>query len=142
MFGAIGSIAAASLISQAIAAANPADTGLLKAWNERQTALAKIEKRGSFYLSEYHSAELTEEFDAAEMKVVNIEAATPRGLLCKLWVALAHSGGPVSGPEGRAQFDAIRRADYAEVTSFACELNFDSQCIWRVIQSLALMVEG
>lgn len=140
-FRAIGSIATASIIAvQSVTAS--ADAELLAAWNERQSALAKIEARGAFYWCETHSPKLAARFDRAEMQVYTLPASTPRGILAKLWVALSHMGGVVRNEDERAHWCAIRRADFAEVQSFAAEFDFDCSTVWSAIVSLNATVEG
>ena len=140
-YGGVGAIAAASIFSDAVVAAS-ADAKLLTAWNERQSALAEIESRGLFYSSESHSPHALARFDAAVMEVHEAEAATLRGVLVKLWQALSLAGGQIISDEDQAMSDAIRRADFGEVASFADELEFEVAALWSAVSSLTAIVEA
>lgn len=118
------------------------DAELLEAWNERQMALAMIEERGRYYNAETHAPRASKMFDAAEARVDKLPATTFHGILAKLWVALAASGGHVRDEEDRAQGDAIRRADLAEVEAFATELEYEQSTILSAIRSVNAKVRA
>src|SRR5687768_12110383 len=103
-FAAVAPIALGATVALA---KDDADRLILAAWNDRQKALAAIEARGAFFTAEEHSPAQCFLFDMAEMAVHQHPAKTPRGVLCKLWVALSHVG-TVHTEEQRAQHDAIR----------------------------------
>lgn len=122
-------------------AADDKDARLIAAWNTRQSALATIEARGNFFHAETHSPEAAQAFDLAEMDVHTIPAATTRGAICKLWIALSHIG-IVHNEDDRREHDAIRRADLPEVASFADQMGFAEAGIFAAIRNLTFIVEG
>lgn len=140
--GLLAAFLASPVILNTVAfAAESKDAALLSAWNTRQTALATIEARGCFYSAETHSPAETKTFDLAEMEVHNTPAATTQGAITKLWVALSHTD-YVRTEEERHQHDAMRRADMAEVASFARDLDFAAEGLFRAICDLTAIVEG
>ncbi|HEX8388247.1 MAG TPA: hypothetical protein VF636_04455 [Sphingomonas sp.] len=116
------------------------DAELLTAWNDRQMALAMIEERGRFFSGERHSPGAAKMFEEADMLVYKLPAETPAGILAKLWVALSFGGGLVATEEDRAETDAIRRADLAEVETFADTLDCDQEIVFGVIRNLEAQV--
>lgn len=118
------------------------DFALVEAWNDRQIALAMIEERGRYYNADSDAPTATKMFDAAELRITQLPATTFPGILAKLWVALAASGGKVRDEEHRAQSDAIRRADLAEVEAFGVELEYEQSTILSAIRSLDKQVRA
>jgi hypothetical protein len=116
------------------------DFDLLEAWNERQVALALIEQRGRYFSGGSHSPVAFAMFEKADSLVYKLPAKTPAGILAKLWVALSYGGDPVTTEEDRAETDAIRRADLAEVETFADTLNCDQEIVFSAIRSLDAQV--
>lgn len=120
---------------------NDPDAALLEAWNMRQQSLAEIETRGSYFDVETHSRDQGDIHDAAEETVRLLQAKTTRGILVKLWVALSHCGDGFSD-EHRAQSDAVRRADLAEVEGFAVDLDFAPEVVFGAIRDLTAIIEA
>ena len=112
------------------------DFALVEAWNDRQIALAMIEERGRYYDADSHAPRALKMFDAAEKRISQLPATTFPGILAKLWLALAASGGQITDEEDRAQSDAIRRADLAEVEAFEVELEYEQSTILSAIRDL------
>jgi hypothetical protein len=117
------------------------DAAAINAWNDRQKALAAIERLGRFFDAENVSPKQAELFDAAEMAVIRLPATTVRGALAKLWVALAHIE-TVHNEEDRLRHDAARRADLAEVEFVAEDFDFPGVCVLSAIRSLTPLAEG
>ena len=134
----IAALAALPMVSSATVAvaADSPDAKILNAFNRRQHALAMIESRGNFFRCEEHSPVETHTFDLAENVVARSHAKTAEGMKAKLWVALSAGGGAITHEAQRVQSDIIRRANYAEVETFARDLDYDLQTIWSCIVSL------
>lgn len=112
------------------------DAPLLASWNARQKALAEIEAVASFYKADEAAPAKVAVFDMLENSIPKMPARTAKGLMAKLWLALAHSGPVCSTDELRAESDAIRRADFGEVMAFADRLDFDQQIIFHAIRDI------
>ncbi len=112
------------------------DAPLLAAWNERQKALAAIETIGRFYDGDTVAPSKMIVFDMLENSIPKMPARTAKGLMAKLWIALAHSGPVCRSEELMAESDSIRRADFAEVESFAERMDFDQQVIFQAIRDI------
>ena len=118
------------------------DADILAAWNDRQSALAAIERRGCFYACEEHSPQEAAAFDIAEEYISEALARTPEGVFAKLWVALSQCGGGIRHEWQRAVLDAIRRADLNEVAALANRLRFDQQAVFTALLSFAAQIGG
>jgi len=118
------------------------DVDILTAWNERQSALGAIERRGRFYACEEHSPQEAAAFDIAEEYISEALAKTPEGVFAKLWVALSQCGGGIRHDWQRAVQDVIRRADLNEVAALGNRLRFDQQAVFTALLSFAAQIGG
>ena len=112
------------------------DAPLLAAFNARQKALAEIEQVGSFYCADDRAPEKVAIFDTLENSIPKMPCRTAKGLMAKLWIALAHSGPFCSTDEIRCESDSIRRADFGECEAFAERMDFDQQVIFHAIRDI------
>ena len=107
-------------------------------WNRRQGALAAIELQCRFYSASEAQIELLAEAEDA------LDDTTPaqslQGVLAKMWVALSHSGGAVKCENDRAESDAIRRADTAEVAAFIKNWDAEAQYLFSAICDLERII--
>ncbi len=137
--GVAGATAALPIAGAAIAQAQAhGDTAILAAWEARQAALARIEKRGTFFDAEDHSPADVEIYDAADELIGKATATTPRGLLAQAWVALAYAQDSFSLTNQR-QNALIRRADY-EALAADKKLDWEPRTILALIRSLRAMI--
>lgn len=109
------------------------DEALLRAWNGRQTALATIEGRGTFFDGEQHSPTELSVFDAMEEAMRHLRAKTIEGVLAKLWLAMSHMGdgfteatSNLSDTVRRVDVDALEGSEVTAAFDFAQEVVFDA----------------
>jgi hypothetical protein len=75
-------------------------------------------------------------FDTLENSIPKMPCLTAKGLMAKLWIALAHSGPVCRTDEIMCEADSIRRADFDEVAAFEDRLDFDQQIIFLAIRDI------
>lgn len=119
------------------------DAAIIAAWNLRQTSLATMEARGSFFSYESHSQAEGDTFDAAEEAVFKLHAATPRGILAKAWVSLSHTGDGFTEVNA-TNADSVRRADFGDVRAImeAGDFDYHQDVLASLIGDLIAMTEA
>jgi hypothetical protein len=138
---AIGGAGALAVPAAALAAATRStgsDAAILNAWEARQSALARIESRGTFFDAEEQSPADIAIYDQADEVIATATATTPQGLLAQAWVALAYAQD--SFTEGnRRQNELIRNTDYAGLLAEGDYLDWEIRTQLAVIRSLRTM---
>ena len=117
-------------------AATGGDATLLAAWERRQNALAIIMTRGSFFHGATHSPREYDIYAKAEEKIAATSAATVRGVIVKLWVALDATGTSFIESD-RVMHDAFRRANIAELMPLRPDMDYDAEIIVSTISDRA-----
>lgn len=125
-------------LAPAAAGARLSDAALLDAWVRRQSALAAIEQRGSYYDGETREPEASAEYDEAEALVAEAPAFTLSGVLAKLWVAMSH-GRSDDGTEDGSLYEHCRRADIEALDPLKADLNYERQVLFSAIKALSAL---
>lgn len=107
-------------------------------WNQRQTALAAIEREGRYF--DASEEQLSAFSDAEDALDATTPAQSLEGVLAKMWVALGFCGGRIETEDDRAESDAIRRADAAEVAVFIDQWDAEAQYLFSAVRGLERLI--
>lgn len=115
-----------------------ADETLLMSDELLRRSLLAIERRGTFYDAEQHSAADVKEFDAAQDCVGKHLATTIDGILAKAWVAW--SAITEGGSDAKLRFgDMVRRRDLHALELLQPALDWEHQTMLTLVCSLTEM---
>lgn len=118
------------------------DAGLIAAWQIRQTAVAAIGAKGSFFECEIHSQAETDVLDDACERIGTTDANTLPGAIIKAWnawEAMAMGGDTDFEKEVVA---LVRTADFAALEAIEHDLDWGHQCMLGLIRSLNTIAEA
>lgn len=79
--------------------------------------------------------------ERAEVRIVDMPATTPAGVLAKAWVAWEFVG-PYASERNKPLADMIRRADLPGLAARRMDLDFDQRVMLGVIEALTALVEA